>query len=266
MKNSSQHINYDEALEFAKLLALDARKITMKYYRTNLQYITKNDTSPVTVADQQINQLAIDRVKERFPNHGILGEEQSWQPDREILWVCDPIDGTIAFSMGEPIFMFSIALVKNGIPIVAVAGDLASGGIFWATKGGGAYLNDSSIHVSSRSMNEAWLAFPANLRRLYGNQPMYQRIAKEAYQAHVVHGSVNKGVLLAQGLSDGTIWLGSCHPWDVAAVKLIVEEAGGKFTDLSGGEQRFDDELVDGAIMSNGIIHDDIVDIIKNKQ
>lgn len=265
LRNEGQKINkYDDALQFAKMVADDARKISSQYYKTDLKFVTKSDTSPVTIADEKINQMVINRVKEHFPEHGVLGEEKSWQTDKEYLWVCDPIDGTIAFSMGDPTFMFSLALVENGKPVVAVAGDLANGGIFWATKDGGAYFEGKPIHVSSRKMSEAWLAFPTGLKWLFSRQAMYERLAKEAYQTNIIHGGVFKGVLIAQGLSDGTIWPETIQPWDMAAVKLIVEEAGGRLTNAKGLDHLFNEELTGGVIISNGVIHEDLLGIVNN--
>src|ERR1700744_5897220 len=146
----------NEELTFAKELAASARQTAAKYYKTALDFKTKRDASPVTIADETINQMVIDRVKERFPDDGVLGEEQTWNLDKKRLWICAPIDGTIAFSMGEPTFMFSIALVVDGVPVLAVTADLTSGTIFHAIKGGGACMDDNPIQASTRSMTEAW--------------------------------------------------------------------------------------------------------------
>jgi fructose-1,6-bisphosphatase/inositol monophosphatase family enzyme len=221
--------NYDEALEFAKKLAIEARNIALKYYKTDLVFETKSDASPVTVADKQVNQLVVSGVQEHFPEDGVLGEEQSWHEERSRLWVCDPIDGTIAFSMGEPAFMFSLALVENGKPIVAVTCDLANGDLFWATKGGGSFLNDKPVKVSSRQLKSAWLAFPTNLKWLYSYQSKY-----------------------------------STNAWDMAAVKLIVDEAGGKMTNIAGQEHRYDENLTGGIIISNGVVHEPILEIMND--
>ncbi len=255
-------MNYEAELSFAKDLAMQARKIALKYYKTKLQYITKGDNSPVTIADEAINQIVIDTVKQQFPDHGVLGEEQSWQRDRQLLWVCDPIDGTVAFSMGEPIFMFSLALVDNGKPVVAVTLDLANGDIFWATTGGGAYMNGEHIHVSTRALKDGWLAFPTNLKVLIDAQEMYTNLSAQAYQTNIIHGAVFKGMLIAQGLCDASVWPRLVHPWDAAAVKLIVEEAGGRLTDFSNHEHRFDIDLAGGMIITNGFMHSEVLEVI----
>ncbi len=254
----------DDYLSFAKQLAKQAREIALKYYKTNLEFETKSDASPVTIADLEINKLVVASVKEHYPEHGVLGEELSWNEERRLLWVCDPIDGTIAFSMGDPTFMFSIALVEDGVSIVAVTCDLNSGDMFTAIKGRGAYRNGEPIHVSKRPLAEAWLALPTALAMLYQAQDMYEALAKHAYQTNVIHGGVFKGMLVAQGLADSIVWPDKfSHPWDVAAVDLIVKEAGGSLTDLKGIEHRMDQELPGGVVVSNGVIHQELLDIIK---
>jgi fructose-1,6-bisphosphatase/inositol monophosphatase family enzyme len=253
---------YDKELEFAKKLALAANEISDQYYRKVVDFKTKSDTTPVTIADEEINKLVIDEVKRVYPNFGVLGEEETWQLEKDSLWVCDPIDGTIAFSMGDPVFTFSLALVVKGKPVVAVARELALGRTYWACLGGGAYLGNLPIHVSKRDLSEAWLAYPTELKRLYGYRSLYEPLANAAYQVNTVHGAVFKSLLVAQGLVDATVCPFPVHPWDFAAVKLIVEEAGGQVTTAGGSDQRYDKEM-DSIVLSNSVIHQDILKFIK---
>ncbi len=92
-------------------MAKRAGELMKQFYRADQKVEVKNDNSPVTIADKTINQELISRVKERFPDHGVLGEEASWHEDRDIVWVCDPIDGTVAYILHLPTSMFSLALV-----------------------------------------------------------------------------------------------------------------------------------------------------------
>jgi len=253
---------YTKELLFAKELAAKACQIALKYYKTDLAFETKEDASPVTIADKEVNDMVIRSVQDQFPEHGVLGEEHSWHPERSQLWVCDPIDGTIAFCTGDPTFMFSLALAVDGKPVVAVAADPAAGTIFYAVKGAGAFANEKPIHVSERPLHKAWMVFPTNLKRLYGDQKMYQTLDEAGYQTNIIHGGVFKGILVAQGLADAAVWSRTVHPWDMAAVKLIVEEAGGRFTDRNGAEHRFDEELQEGVIVTNGVVHDQVLEIL----
>lgn len=248
-------------LDFAKQLAERAKNIAVKHYKTDLQYRTKDDTTPVTIADEEINQMVIAAVIKRFPGDGVLGEEGSWNNHKRRLWVCDPIDGTKAFSIGLPTFMFSLALVADGVPIVSVAINPVSSELFYAVAGKGAFLNDNPIRVSKRSMVDAWMLYPATIKSLYKNPELYQSLTQKTYQANIVHGSVFKGTLIAQGLADGEAHLETGHPWDFAAVSLIIIEAGGQVTDANGNQLHFDKELTN-VVSSNGVIHNQLLDII----
>src|SRR5690606_7148188 len=109
----------DEYLAFAKTLATEAGQIMRDHFVLGIDTEWKQDATPLTIADTSINQLVIDQVKQRFPTHGVLGEEASFGTDREYLWVVDPVDGTMPYSHGIPTSTFSLALVQNGQPIVA---------------------------------------------------------------------------------------------------------------------------------------------------
>lgn len=252
-------------LEFVKRLAERAKNIALKHYKTEIEYKTKSDSSPVTIADEEINHMVIAEVINRFPRDGVLGEEQSWNKHKNRLWVCDPIDGTKAFSIGLPTYMFSLALIDKGEPLVSVAINPASGDLFQAVSGGGTFLNDMPIRVSNRNMRDAWMLYPTSLNGLYKNQELYKCLSEKTYQANIVHGSVFKGTLIAQGLADGEIHIETGHPWDFAAVSLLITEAGGQVTDAKGNKLRFDKELPN-IVSSNGVIHDQLLDIIDSKR
>ena len=249
-------------LEFAKQLAKDARKIALKYYRFNTQSLNYSDKSLVSIADKEINDLVIKKIKLKYPKHGLLGEEQSWQLDKESFWVCDPIDGTKDYLMGIPNFMFSIALVERGVPLVGVICDLANGELYYAIKNEGAYLDGKIIKVSRRILNESWLVIPASVRRLNVNSLIYSKLIDSSYQNNVVFGYVKTGTIIAQGLADGLVLLGPTKPWDFAAVSLLVKEAGGKLTNIYNKSLCFDKSLDDGIIISNNIIHKDLITIV----
>lgn len=252
--------DFSEELSFAKQLAQDAKLISDKYYRTDIHIEMKEDNSPVTVADKEINSMVVSRVKEAFPEHGILGEEESWEAGRETLWVCDPVDGTVAFTMGESSFMFSLAMVVDGVVKVAVTLALSSGEMFWSVLGRGSFRDGDKLQVSSRSLKDSWLVFPSSLRRLYRDQKLYQGLDNLSLKTNTVNGGVFKGMMIAQGLSDACIWVSTAiNPWDIAAVKLIVEEAGGCVVDLQGKEHRFDNELLGGVVVCSQAIRDEFL-------
>lgn len=253
-------MDYQKELEFAKSMAHDAGEVMEKYYRIDQGVEIKSDSTPVTIADTEINNLLIERVKMEFPEYGVLGEEASWNEDRETLWVCDPIDGTPAFIYHVPTFMFSLALVVNGEPVLGLAFNAMTGDTYRATKGAGAFLNDKTINTSTRKWNDE--------ARLAGSSDgavdgMSSAAALREQGIKVVNsfGAVFKGCLIAEGSLDGRVFIhNGAH--DIAAIKLLIEEAGGKVTSLDGNEQRYD-RRINGAVMSNGLIHDELLQLVR---
>ncbi|MET0779291.1 MAG: inositol monophosphatase, partial [Candidatus Saccharimonadales bacterium] len=137
-------------LRFAKQLAYEAGKIMLHYFNARDKGVTiKDDQSPVTLADTEINALVIERVKAQFPADGVLGEEACFGLGRSNLWVVDPLDGTPPFARGVPLSTFCMALVQNGKPIVAVVYDPYMDRLFWACDGLGAYENDRKLDLST---------------------------------------------------------------------------------------------------------------------
>lgn len=246
-------------LDFAVSVARDAGEIMCKYFALTDKHIeTKQDSSPVTIADKEINQLLIDRVRQTFPDHGVLGEEQSYNADRKELWVCDPIDGTVGFILGVPTAMLSLAYVVDGRPVVAVMYEPLLNKLFTATKGEGAWLNGQLLQVSNTdTLHKAHVGITASVHQMFVREKFCKALLAEETYLHTIPGNVFKGGLVAQGRLDGFIFPGrSAH--DIAAEKLIIEEAGGMVTDLDGNEQRYDGEIR-GAILSNGRIHTDLI-------
>lgn len=253
----------DSLLAFAKDMAAQAGTIMRHYYNaSDMQVETKSDASPVTVADKEINDLLIARVGEQFPTHGVLGEEASTMTEEhEDVWVCDPIDGTVPFIIGLPTAMFSLAFVRQGVSIVAVAYDPFLNRLFTAVKGRGAYCNDRRIHVDPHELKGARVAGPSYIAGLIKDRELYDDLEARGVHVPMFPGNVYKCTLLADGRIHGRIFSGpGAH--DIAAIKLLVEEAGGKVTDLHGNEQRYDRPLR-GAIISNGVIHQDLVAVVK---
>lgn len=251
---------YIAEVALGKKMAKIANDIAMSHFRTQLLFRAKADKSPVTIADENINRMVIEHVHADFPNDGVIGEEESWQETRKRLWICDPIDGTTAFSIGLPTFMFSVTLVDAGEPLISIASNPVSGDIFWAVKDFGAFRNNDRLHVSSRSLQDAWMLYPANIASLHKRYDLYSDLQQQAYQTIIIHGSVYKGTLVAQGFADGMIHLEKGNPWDFAAVDLLIREAGGHMTDATGNSLRFDTELT-SVIASNNQIHVSLLDL-----
>ena len=250
-----------EWLDFAKSVAHEAGDIMQKYFGKKPDAHLKADNTIVTIADEEINQLVIKRVAERYPSHDIDGEEASARRGSDYVWVCDPIDGTAPFAMELPVSVFSLALVINGQPEVGVIYAPSSDHLYWASRGRGAYMNSQPIHVSQHSlddrveMNVDW--WPS------AQWDVMQVVHDLAYEKDVyvttVGSTTHAAALVARGEFVASVFTGTKGKnVDIAAAKVIVEEAGGKVTDLFGREQRYDQDIC-GAVLSNGIIHEEIV-------
>lgn len=252
-----------EYLDFAKDIARKAGEITLRYFNENNGARYKSDRTVVTKADTEINDYLISRVKEVFPDHAVDGEEGGFGNSR-FVWVCDPVDGTAMYARRIPVSVFSLALVEDGEPIVGVIYDPFGDEMFTAVKGGGAFMNGEEIHVSDEELDG--MKTVVDLDRWPGTEydvsKIYDIISQKTYTMHI--GSItHAAAYVACGKFPLTLFPGTVHKnCDIAAAKVIVEEAGGKVTDFFGNEQRYDKGLR-GAVVSNGKVHDEVLKIIK---
>jgi len=236
--------------------------ITDYFYHADRSDVRQKDNdTPVTDADIQVNQLVIDILRAVYPEHGLLGEEQSYESDRRELWVCDPIDGTTALAHGVPTALFSLAYVVDGVPQAAVMFDPFQDVMLTALRGSGALCNGKPVRVTNRTtLNDATVGVTASYQQMVERKKSYDWLVERKASLLLAPGNVFKSSLVTRGLMDGYLFPGrSAH--DVAAAALIVTEAGGKVTDLDGKEQRYDGRI-HGAIISNGRIHDELVQAI----
>lgn len=257
-------MKYETELAFAKEVAYEAGAIMKKYYRIDQQVEIKNDNTPVTIADTEINDLLIKRVQAEFPKDGVMGEEASWKSDRNRLWVCDPIDGTVAYMIHVPTSMFSLALVIDGKPIIAVAYNPWTDEFYQAILGRGAFCNGQPIRVSERGWSDRTRigSSSSRLRDVFKDVSLVRKLADQNVFVNSAPGLVHSGCTLAEGAIEGRIFTHTTAH-DIAALKLIIEEAGGRVTALNGNEQRYD-QPINGAIMSNGLIHGELLEIYAN--
>ena len=254
-----------EWLDFAKSVAREAGDIMQKYFGKKPDAHLKADNTIVTVADEEINQLVIKRVAEQYPAHDIDGEEASARRGSDYVWVCDPIDGTAPFAMELPVSVFSLALVIDGQPEVGVIYAPFSDHLYWASRGRGAYMNSQPIHVSQHSLDDRvemnvdwWPSAPWDVMQVV-HDLAYE---KDVYVT-TVSSTTHAAALVARGEFVASVFAGTKGKnVDIAAAKVIVEEAGGKVTDLFGREQRYDQDIC-GAVLSNGIVHEEIVEAMR---
>src|SRR3989338_5200000 len=235
---------YEEELEFAKKLAREAAEIALKYFSFEVENTWKEDNTPLTVADTEINDLVIKKINEKYPEHSIYGEERSLiKENSKYIWVCDPLDGTMAFSCGLPIFVFSIALVdqSNGQPVLGLINDPVMKSMYWAYKGSGAYRNGKKIFVSKdATLKNTYLSTWGSGRAVgFSNLPLFKTLSEMKCAVIKFPSFIYGGIQVANGKYIGAVFFKE-HGHDVAALKIITEEAGGKVTDLNGNERRYD--------------------------
>lgn len=253
----------EQYLSFAKSVAIDAGKIMLKYFDKDDITSIKGDRTLVTLADKEINEYLIKRVKETFPNHSVDGEEDAFGKSN-YAWVCDPIDGTAMYTRHVPVAVFSLALVVDGKPVIGVVYDPFMNNLYSASIGKGAFLNDKRISVSEGTFNKM-----ASLGHVdfwegsdYNSMNVLKDLSKQTYIVAV--GSIIRAAMcVASGGFLFAVFPGTKHKnCDIAAAKVIVEEAGGKVTDFFGDEQRYDISI-NGAVITNGIVHDEVINTIK---
>ena len=253
-----------EYLDFAKKIAYNAGEIMMRYFKGENGACYKYDQTIVTKADQEINQYLIRQVKETYPAHSVDGEEEQFGKS-EYVWVCDPIDGTAMFARRIPTAVFSLALVVDGVPAVGVVYDPFTDSLYSAAQGQGAFKNGAPIHVNDVPLSD--MRSVANFdmwpKADYNLYDAFKELGKKTY--FVGLGSVIRAAMcVAGGDFNLALFPGTTHKnCDLAAAKVIVEEAGGRVTDLFGNEQRYDQD-VRGAIISNGITHQEALAALKN--
>ncbi len=238
------------ALEFADV----ADSISMEHFRSHrLDVQTKADLTPVTAADRGIERMIRDRLTVARPDHTVLGEEFGADANAgaEWRWVIDPIDGTKNYVRGNGTWATLIALQHRSATVLAVASLPAMQQRYVATRGGGSYFNDSRIHVSAVSdLSQALIThtgLPGFVRTNLVER--LRDLAAHAWDARGVGNSLTH-LFVARGSAD-IGWTARANVWDFAALALIVDEAGGRFTDRSSDDPR----LGGTGISSNGLLH-----------
>jgi histidinol-phosphatase len=211
-------------LELALSLADDADALTMPRYRAlDLRVESKADLTPVTDADRDAERALRDRLARERPGEAVAGEEFGVE-EGDVRWWLDPIDGTKNYARGIPIWATLIALERGGAVVAAVVSAPALGHRWWATLGGGAFVDGQPIRVSQVARLEDAYLSTTTLRVT----PAVHALAARAAAART-YPDFWQHVLVAEGRVDVAIEL-DLNPWDWKAPRLIVEEAGGRYT------------------------------------
>ena len=238
-------------LELALSLADDADAISLPRFRAvDLRVDTKPDLTPVTDADQAVERAIRERLERERPGEGVLGEEEGDTSTADLRWIVDPIDGTKNFSRGIPVWATLIALERDGVVVCGVASAPALGRRWWAARGEGAYRDGERIHVSQiDAIEQATISFS----RTGLDDPRTIDLALRAWHAQPF-SDFWAHLLVAEGAVEVAVEH-EMNPWDNAVLQVVVEEAGGRFTDLAGNG-RYDGG---SAISTNGVLHDAVV-------
>jgi histidinol-phosphatase len=237
------------ALDAAEAAAVIIRSL----YQRNLAVHTKADASPVTEADVRAEEAIRALLAERFPDYGFYGEETGQHAlEAENLWLVDPIDGTKSFVRECPFFSTQIALMRKGRLVLGVSSAPAYGELAWAQEGAGAFLNGRRIHVSPVSELSGAIVSTGNLKTM-ARSPQWSKLGELIGRINRIrgYGDFVHYHLLARGSLDVVIE-SDVNILDIAALTVIVREAGGVFTDLKGGEVGLSTTTV---LATNGALH-----------
>lgn len=222
-------------LETALDAARAAADISRRWFRGKFDVTLKADRSPVTQADVECEQAIRDIILGRFPDHGFYGEETGFSTlETPNLWLVDPIDGTKAFVRGYPFFSTQIALMRDGVPELGVSSGALFDEIAWAERRQGAWLNGEPLRVSETAGLEDAALSTGNLKSLAASAG-WARLGEIVAGLGRIrgYGDFYQYHLLAAGKIDAVIE-SDVGVLDVAALAVIVQEAGGAFTDLNG--------------------------------
>ncbi len=234
------------------------------YFETILEKEEKEDKSFVTKADREADEIIINLIKETYPNHQIVTEENGTLGDKnEYSWFVDPLDGTLNFTRGLPIFATSIAVVRNAEPIAAVIYNPITNSLYTAEKGKGAFWNGERILVSETTeLKDSIVSMgrsrsPENKEKALG---FYNRFYHQLKSQRVLGSSALELAWVAAGRLEGFISVG-LNSWDFFGGVLLVQEAGGLVTDLDGKPWS---SACTHFLASNGRIEKDLLRVINS--
>jgi histidinol-phosphatase len=234
-------------LALALELADAADAISLASFRTGLTVERKPDRTPVTEADRAVEAELRRLLVDARPEDAVFGEEYGSTGSGPRRWLVDPIDGTRNYARGVPVWATLIALLDSGAVSLGVVSAPALGRRWWAERGGGAFADGGSLSVSAvATVEDAVLCFAF--------EDELPAIARRAWHTRGF-GDFWAHMLVAEGAADGAFDAVGVHEWDLAAVQVIVEEAGGRFSDFAG-EPRLDSGT---ALTSNGLLHGELL-------
>lgn len=256
-----------ELLDLAKELVVGAGKILMEGFGTQFKIESKEGRQNlVTEYDNSSQEWIIQEIKKVFPSHNILAEEGDIKskPSEEILWIIDPLDGTVNYAHEIPFFAVSIAAAREKEILCGAVHCPTTGELFFAEKGKGAFLGDRKISVTKRkTLDYALLAtgFPYNITE----NPLHciERFSKMLHKGVPIRrlGVASLDIVYVGAGRFDAFWEVGLEPWDIAAGKIILEEAGGRMTHYDGSEHQIFSYST--CVATNGLLHPEMISYLK---
>lgn len=244
----------DRELDAALDAAREAGALALRYFTGRFDVALKPDQTPVTQADREAEQAIVARLRASFPDVGFLGEEYGAQGGQGRRWIVDPIDGTANFVRGIPYWATLLALEEDGEVTLGVVHAPATGDLLWARRGRGAFANGRPLRVSTVDrLADAMLVHSSlNYMKKLGDRPWrgFLRLV-DATSRQRGFGDYFGYTFVLRGQAELMIE-GDLKPWDLAPLKLLFEEAGGRLTDFAGTPTIYSGTVV----ASNGRLHD----------
>ena len=248
-------------LETAVDIAREAGALLANLFERRIGFELKGDFDLVTEADRASEKLIVERLRTHFPSHSIVAEEGGGHDSGgEFRWYVDPLDGTTNFAHGYPMFNTTLALERNGELIAGVVFEPVRGEMFAAELGGGAYLNNKRMHVSKAPrLADSLLitGFPSFKRHKSINVHFFHQVAMATHGVRRSGSAALDLAYVAAGRADG-FWEFGLNAWDMAAGVLLVEEAGGRCTDMKGEPRGMRGPHL---LSTNGAIHAETLEL-----
>jgi histidinol phosphatase-like enzyme (inositol monophosphatase family) len=228
-------MGFGKEIEAARKAAVRSAALALRHQSAGIQAESKPDDSPVTIADRECERLIAGMLEDAFPDDGLLGEEGARKESKSgRRWIIDPIDGTRDFVRGNPLWSVLIGLEEHDEIVAGVVHLPLLSQTCWASRGGGAFRNDTRMRVSSIDDPRLAVLSVNSLNRI-GGMPFAERLIEWAGQFWACRclGGTPDAMMLAAGELDA--WIEpKVAAWDLAAVQVIIEEAGAKFFAFNG--------------------------------
>ena len=248
-------------LKTAVEIAREAGDLLVEHFRQPLEITYKRRSDLVTEADRKSEALIVERLESQFSGHAIVAEEGGGQKTgSDYCWYVDPLDGTTNFAHGFPIFCVTLGLAYRGEVVVGVVYDPTRDELFTVERGAGAFLNGQRMHVSSNGDLANCLVatgFPPFASNHDLNVEFYFRFTELTHGIRRAGSAALDLCSVAAGRFDG-FWELKLNPWDKAAGTLLVSEAGGRVSGITGEPFNL---LGDDIFVSNGLVHDQMVNV-----